>query len=155
MRLIFFTAFLVLAAQPMPAQEPPKGSLFSDEMVTQFQKLALKNIGHAKCDDTAFCMPATAEEESNPPLTIEETRQIMKHGFVSAQAKHCHLDWEGKNFLLMMRHWRETLRKSPRQMALVGLTHGILMGMTEKPLAKEPCTEALRRQVEKKLLFQP
>jgi hypothetical protein len=125
-----------------------------DEQVHKLLMLALDSLGRGRCEDSKPCAPATAEERTNPPLTIAEARLVIHRGVFSAAAEHCGLDWQGRNFLPMMAYWRQKMKKNERQMALIGILHGIMQGMG-KPDAKLACTADMRENVNRQLTFQP
>ena len=54
----------------------------------------------------------------------------------------------------MMAHWRSQ-KKSDRQLALIGLLHGIVQGELGAGLAKRPCSDHVKRQSETDLDFRP
>lgn len=123
-----------------------------DEQVHKLLMLALDNIGRSLCEGKARCAPATADERANPPITIAEARLVIQRGVLSAAAEHCGLDWQKRNFIPMMAYWRQT-KKNERQMALVGLLHGIMQGIG-KPDAKLTCTAEMRENLDRRLTFQ-
>ena len=80
----------------------------------------------------------------------------MNRGILSGAAKHCDMEWTRRNFLPMMAHWRHTVKKSPCQMAVIGLLHGITQGMTEpRTDAEKKCSDQLRQNLELGLTFKP
>jgi hypothetical protein len=126
----------------------------SDEQVHKLLMLALDSIGRGLCENNKPCAPATAQESANPPITMDEARIVIHRGAVSAVAEQCGLDWQGRNFSPMMRYWRPKMKKSERQMALIGMLHGIMQGMVTSQ-AKVECTAQVRQNVERQLTFQP
>jgi hypothetical protein len=124
-------------AQPAPS--------LTDEAVQQLLQLALKNMPRAMCGNLKPCAPVTAEEFENPPISIEHARAIMLTGTRTALASWCGLDWQRRSFLPMMRHYRHELRFSERQMALVGLLHGIQQGMLEGQFKAKGACDAVTR----------
>jgi hypothetical protein len=54
-------------------------------------------------------------------------------------AEHCGIHWQRRNFVPMMRHYREGLRMSKQQIALIGLLHGITMGTLEGQIRRRTC----------------
>jgi hypothetical protein len=133
-------------------QAPPKG--YEDAHVIRVLTLALDNIQRARCENNAHCAAATAEERKQPPLSIAEGRSIMQRGVLSGLAQHCGLDWRTRNFLPMMAHWRLGTKKSARQMALVGLVHGIMQGQIQNAAAKQgACSDQMRQSIDVQLTF--
>ena len=117
-------------------------------------RLALTNIDRARCAGTVFCAKTTPEELANPPITIAEARGVIRRGLVSATAEHCGLDWQGRNFVPMLAYWRAQ-NKTDRQLALMGLLHGIVQGQIREGLASKACTDPVRRNADAELTFRP
>ena len=141
---------LTVAAHAQPNRMP---SSLSDDQVRRVLVLALDNISRARCDNSP-CAPATAEEKANPPLTLAEARAIMQRGVLSAAAQYCGLDWGKQNFEPMMAHWRRDLKKNERQMALIGLVHGVMQGMTKFD-SQAACSAEMRDNIGRQLAFRP
>jgi hypothetical protein len=139
----------VALAVPRPAVAQSPGA--SVEPHRQLLSLALDTYSKARCGNQ-LCAPATAAERANPPITDEQARAIVTAGIISVLAEHCELDWEKRNFFPLMRHHRETLKMTERQMALVGLLHGVTMGAYEETVRKNTCTPEAKVATEKRLL---
>ncbi len=127
---------------------------FGDDLVQKILMLALDNMSRARCEDMKPCAPATAAEKANPPITVAEARMIVHRGTLSGTAERCGLDWRKRNFEPMMAYWRQKMKKNERQMALIGLMHGIMQGMVEGN-RKLSCTAEIREGLERQLTFQP
>ncbi|MCC6889312.1 MAG: hypothetical protein IT536_12325 [Hyphomicrobiales bacterium] len=125
-----------------------------DKQVRKLVNLALDHIGSGLCEQNKRCAPASAEERINPPITIAEARLVIHRGVLSGAAEHCGLDWQGRNFMPMMSHWRHKMKKNERQMALIGMLHGIMKGIG-RPDAKLACTAHMRETVDRQLAFRP
>lgn len=119
------------------------------EVYQQLLNTALDNLAKAQCG-AAPCSPATTEERANPPLTDEQVRNAVAAGTVSIFAEQCQLDWR-PHFESYMRHHRIGLKMNDRQLALVGLLHGITMGSLTKRVEQTPCTPEFKAGLEKKL----
>lgn len=116
--------------------------------------VALANIQHARCTGVAFCEPATAAELNAPPLTVEEGWMVLRRGTINGVAKACGLDWQGKSLAPMMAYWR-SLGKTDRQLALIGILHGMAQAQAEAKMAALPCDEGVRNTINAQLSFQP
>ena len=79
---------------------------------------------------------------------------IVHRGTLSGTAERCGLDWRKRNFEPMMAYWRQKMKKNERQMALIGLMHGIMQGMVAGN-RKLSCTAEMREGLERQLTFQP
>jgi hypothetical protein len=148
--LTLLTAALT-ACQSVLAQSvaPPAPK---QELHRAFLAVAIDNFDKAMCGQGQSCAPATAAERANPPLSDEQARSIVSAGVISVTADHCGLDWQRWNFVPLMRHHRETLKLNEREMALVGLLHGITMGQVGEIARKSPCTPELKAATEQRLI---
>jgi len=148
---LVLTHAIVAAALAVPRPVLAQAPAARVEPHQQFLLLALDNYAKARCGKE-LCAPATAAERANPPITDEQARAIVTAGTISIMAEHCQLDWERRNFIPLMRHHRETLKMTERQMALVGLLHGITMGALAETVRKSVCTPEAKVATEKRLL---
>lgn len=151
-----FLLVLVLAILPgiAQAQSGRPADPISDEEVRRALSLGVENFQRLKCDGNRFCPPATPEERASPPLSLAEARAIMQRGVLSGLAEHCGLDWQRRNFAPMMDYWRASMKKSERQMALVGFLHGVMQQALHSSLAaRGTCGDRLRTLIESSLTF--
>ena len=65
----------------------------NDEIVRKVLTVALDNIGRGRCANDKPCVPATAEEKANPPITMAEARIVFHRASLSGAAEVCGLDW--------------------------------------------------------------
>ena len=137
----------------MQARSASAAAASGDEQVHKLLMIALDRIGRALCEGKNRCAPTTAEESANPPITIAEARLVIHRGALSGAAERCALDWQGRNFQPMMTYWRRTLKKNERQMALIGILHGLVQGIGASN-AKLACTDEMRKNVDRQLTFQ-
>ncbi len=150
MRVVLIAATVLTLVTAAAAQEP----LLADEQVARVRMLALDNIARVPCGGNAPCTPASAEEKAAPPLTLAETRRVMARGMISEAAEQCGLDWRTANFLPMMTYWRHVIKKDERQLALIGLIHGIAQGLARSDTSVI-CTAQMRASVARRLPFEP
>jgi hypothetical protein len=129
------------------------GQSAKPDLHTHLLGLAMNHIEKAQCG-SAKCTPATEQERTAPPLSNDQARAIVQAATISTMAEHCGLDWQRRNFAPLMRHHRDSLRMGERQMALVGLLHGLTMSMTEAQVKAQPCTSDLRATVDQRLIAQ-
>ena len=144
-------ALLLAVANPVLAQTTTPASP-KQELHHAFLSLALDNLDKAMCAQGQACTPATPSERANPPLTDEQARIIVSTAVISVTAEHCGLDWQRRNFVPLMKNHRETLRLDDRQMALVGLLHGITMGQVGDVVRRAPCTPEQKKAIEQRLI---
>ena len=144
---------LALAATAVHAQGDRPLSL-DDDFVRRILAQALDNITRLRCENAQPCAPATAAEKANPPITVAEARAIMSRGILSGAAERCGLDWQRRNFVPMMAYWRNDMKKTERQMALVALLHGVMQGIVNAG-SEKACPESMRQNLEQGLSFRP
>jgi hypothetical protein len=156
LRALLITIAFLISGSHVHAEGTPGAPSPDDAAVRKVLMLALDNIHRGRCEGSQPCTPATAEEKANPPITIDEARLVIRRGVLSAAAEHCGLDWQRKNFEPMMTYWRHTMKKNERQMALIGLTHGIMQGLSKQTVAQRgPCTDQDRGNLDSSLSFRP
>lgn len=126
------------------------GTAGNDEGVRRQIDLALATIQFARCGPEKRCGPASPEEIADPPLTIAEAASVLNRGVVSAFARACAMDWIGESYQPMIGYWRKHA-KSDRQIALIGILHGMALGQTEAEINGQACTDTLRRTVRAQL----
>jgi hypothetical protein len=145
-----FALLILLCGLAMASAQAPR-----DDTTRRVLLLALDNIQRAQCG-TQACAPATAQEKANPPLTVAEANAVIQRAVLSGAAERCGLDWQRQNFVPMMAYWRQTRRKSERQMALVGLIHGYMQGQAQQMFSQRgPCTDQERQDLAARLPFRP
>lgn len=149
MRLL--VAAVVVAIVAPGGAKAEQSTANADASWQRFMNLALDNLPRAFCGNEK-CAPATAEERRNPPLSQAQAKLIVSAAANSSMAEHCGLDWQRRNFLPLMQLHRQRFKMSERQMALVGLLHGITMGVVGGTVKGKPCAPETKAAVEGKLL---
>ncbi|MCW5680618.1 MAG: hypothetical protein KF794_04045 [Xanthobacteraceae bacterium] len=155
MRALLSALIFAAAVTPVVAQQkaPPPSK---EGVVMQVLQTALSNIQKAQCGATTQCAPATEAEKKNPPLSLTETSWFISNGAVNGLAAYCGLDWKKRNFDPLTEHLRKTVKKSDRQIALIGLINSIVVAQVQKEWTdKGPCDEKTRKGVDAKLDFKP
>ena len=150
MRIIF--AFLLVAAFTASASAQVQKAKSREELMQQALQAALNNIHTIRCGSDR-CLPATAEERKNPPLSLTETSQVFGRGLFSGGADICRLDWGKRNYEPMMAFWRKQ-KKTERQLALISIIHQIAMQQIQKQVGSS-CPAEMKKDVESKLDFKP
>jgi hypothetical protein len=123
-----------------------------DEAVRNLIRLALSSIQLSRCEADRPCAAASDEELKNPPITVHEARAVVTRGTISGFAELCNFDWRKENFFPMMAYWRRTQKKTERQMALIGIIHGLAQSVAKD---RKTCTDQMKRLVEARIAFQP
>ena len=97
-RTVFFLCFAALGlsfAQPALADalDDKLKPLISEQYAKEFMEKSLKGIHYLNCDGVP-CRPTDEFELFNPPLSNDDTRQILVYGIKGALAWWCGLDEE-------------------------------------------------------------
>ncbi|MDA0782510.1 MAG: hypothetical protein O2970_10355 [Proteobacteria bacterium] len=103
-----------------------------DKLISDLMQVAREQITSAKLLDGSFVPAETEEEKKTPIIKIEDARRIVGVGQQSAIAAWCNVEWYKSSFTNLMQHERSKEIWSDKQLAYIGLLHGITMGMTEK-----------------------
>ncbi|HTK84189.1 MAG TPA: hypothetical protein VL625_03800 [Patescibacteria group bacterium] len=96
-----------------------------DQAVITNMKFARDHITGAHLLDGSNVRPETAEELKNPVIPIEEGKRVVNRGILTALAKYCGLDGQNDSYLPFMSHERQSKLWSDKQLAYIGLLHGI------------------------------
>ena len=150
MRGFLFSLLALALLIPSAHAYSEEERLVGDEVARQMLMVALARIDQALCRREP-CAPATAAEKANPPISIPEARFVIIRGFMGAFAQQCGLNWRDQSFLPMMQYWHQTMKKNERQMALIGLLHGIAMGVVERRIE---CSAEERRNLDRDLTLE-
>lgn len=132
------------------------GKLISDDEVKSALNFALSSIhkiDRAKCGE---CGPATAEERSNPPISLADGRTAMALGIVTAFAQPCgmakRLEPQKNAFIGMP-------GRSRRQVVLLGIMSGVRQKQEQDTIFNfgggRPCSDKMRAQLEESLARKP
>src|SRR5687767_4482693 len=125
---------LLATAAIQHAQAQGASQLLTDDKVREALQTALKNIDRARCDGLQPCAPATPAELRSPPISLDHARAAMRAGLASGGMEWCRLDWQQRSFRPMMDHYRKAIGLNERQMALMGLLHGMHQGMMTRTM---------------------
>ena len=139
---------ILAAATVQQAEAQGASPLLTDEKVREALQIALKNIDRARCEGLQSCAPATPGELRAPPISLEQARAAMRAGLASGGMEWCRLDWQQRSFRPMMDHHRTTLGLNERQMALMGLLHGMHQGMVARTMGNRECTPEMRAKLQ-------
>ncbi len=132
------------AAQTAKAAKPTE-----DEMVLKIAEFARTRITMAKLPDGSFVPPETAAEKAKPILPLPVLKQVVNTGIYSEMRNACGLDWK-TGFLGMMDKERSKKTWSQKQLAYMGLLHGVSMGMSSEALKQRGgCTPQMKAALAK------
>ena len=92
--------------------------------------------------------PITPEERRNGVIPFESVRLIVHLAADTALAQFCGLDWRNISFRPIMLRERTRGKWSDRQLAYIGLLHGVVQGQSHGVLqAEETCTGEMKSAV--------
>lgn len=148
---IIFVFALLFYSLPAHAAEP---DFLKDDsrVVEKIMKIARKNITRAKMLDGSFVAEETEEELKAPIISLVEGKRVVNRGMLSAMAQYCGFDWENRSFLPFMEGERAGGKWTDKQLAYIGLVHGIAQGSFRKRLEKDGACTAEKKQAAEGLL---
>src|SRR5215212_8498463 len=76
------------------------------------------------------------------PEVDSEMKLAFARGEISGKAQACRLDWQRRNFIPMMRYFRQTIRVDENKAALLAALHGAAQGES----ANTECSDETRRK---------
>ena len=112
-------------------------------------KIAREHLTQAHLSDGSNVPAETKEELKTPIIPFADARRVVNRGMITAQAEHCGLDWANQSYIPFMNHERAKKIWSDKQMAYIGLVHGITQGTFFKLFSqKEPCDAVKKRKTQ-------
>jgi hypothetical protein len=106
-------------------------------VVMSIKRLTDDNLdkGHDKAGHSLA--PITAEERAKGVIPPDAMKRAIDHGSFTAYDEWCgNTDWEEKTYLPFMKQERDNGKWTDRQLAYIGMMHGISMGFVGKELRK-------------------
>jgi hypothetical protein len=108
--------------------------------------IALANFwGHARTADGKPIEPASEAERRTVPISDAIANQVIDVGEISALAEWCGADWQAH--YLSLTAAARAARLTEKQVAFIGVLHGLIMGGLGSTLRARPCEAAEREQV--------
>ena len=121
-----------------------------NEMYDSVIKLAMNNFwGQARVSDGSYVQPDSEKERMTLPITEENAARVIVAGEISSLANWCGLDWKQNYFKVTKAARHNGL--SDKQVAFVGLLHGVTMGMVETAVEGKKCTPDIQEAIEGRL----
>jgi hypothetical protein len=126
-------------ATPLAAQEvgPPPA------LVDLLSVEARRNLAKARLADGSQVPPETPEELAQPLVPRSLEIQTIERALLSAGMETCGLNSTELSYLPYMAKIRASERYSDKQIAYVGLLHGMSLGYLGSALDPAMCTEGL------------
>ena len=113
-----------------------------ETLVKQLSSAARAQLPSAKLPDGSGVRAETREELSRAIVPAALDSQTVARGILSGQMQHCGTDWAGVSFTPYMSKLRASRRYSAKQLAYVGLLHGVAQGVMSGALRErgQACT---------------
>ena len=119
----------------------------SDSEAKMFMELARQNITQAKLHDGSFVPAETEEEKKTPIIPVLDGQRVIQVGFRSGVAAWCKVD--NKDYYLgFMQQERGHSRWTDKQIAYIGLLHGVAKGSVLRATETTACPDTQLRQIE-------
>ncbi len=130
---------LLCAASPAVAQEvgPPP------QLVDDLTAVARDNLSQARLSDGSNVPAETPEERAQPIVPRSLELQTIERALLSAAMDACELDSVSLSYLPYMQKLRASQRYSDKQIAYVGLLHGVSSGYMSGQIEDLACSEEM------------
>ena len=113
-------------------------------------ELAMNNFwGRAKLRNGTVVQPDSELERITLPITHKDAQKVIRAGEISSIADWCGLDWQ-KNYYRVIKSARKS-GLSDKQVAFVGLLHGVTMGIVDSALKGKECSPKIKENTVNKL----
>lgn len=147
---MFATASAVVAAAALAliAPDPVTGSAPADfikDLTSRAVELARAIAPKARLSDGSQLPTATPEDRRRFAIPAELEAQTVRRGMLTGQLLYCDGDGINRSFLPYMGKLRASGRYSERQIAFVGVLHGVSQQMIMDSMASakaQVCSEA-------------
>ena len=140
-------SLLILAA--LITRAPAQMGMIPDAEIRRMIAVGTGQVDGTLCGGK-YCAPAAAKVKARPLLTVSEGRAVIMLGRAAGIAEVCGIDWRDRCFTPMMQYWRQT-KKSERQLALIGVLHG----MGKRTVRTKTCSAQTKERWEKTIDFTP
>lgn len=150
-RLSAATLSLVLGLSSLPAFAQSRPDFIGDNpgFVAAAMQLARDNLGVARLPDGSAVPPETPAERAEPLVPPETGKLTLNAGMLSGYAQFCGLDWRRRSFLPFVEAQRAAAGRTEKQVAYLGILHGIAQGMMLDNLSRHgQCTPEMRQKAE-------
>lgn len=151
MRLLFI--LLIIWFVPCISYADDKPGTYSPlslnkDLVEHITQVARKNLPKAKLSNNSFVGEETPEERKTELLPFEFRQVVVDRGIFSATAEWCGYEWKDSSFSAFMQKQRSSGKWTDKQLAYIGLIHGVTMGTMESQFEKAgKCTEQYKKSI--------
>lgn len=130
-RALLFAALVAATVVGGPARAESGRFLegLDTEMVRALMLLTRENLGQARMPDGS-AVEAPAPGDTAPVIPESEGMLVVDAGVASGIAEWCGVEWSTGNFLPLMTWQRQRGLWDDRQIAYIGMLHGIALGLT-------------------------
>ena len=120
----------------------------SNEMAAEIMGIAREHITQAKLQDGSFVPAETEEEMKHLIIPIEDAKRVIHFGSKSGLAEWCGIEYRPA-YLQFMQDERRLGKWNDKQIAYIGLLHGISVSVFSHSLQKTQglCSEAQKRHM--------
>lgn len=132
-RLLLAAASAALLATATSAQALPPPT---PEQVAELAAIARQNIGMARLSDGSLVPAETPEELARPIIPESLVRQSIARGYLTGEMEACGMEWQDGSFLPYMSAIRASRRYSGKQLAYIGMLHGLGQGTAASAVAE-------------------
>ena len=120
------------------------------DVVVVIMDLARDNLSKARLADGSNVPPETPVEKAVPLIPVEDGARVVDAAIGSAYGKWCGVDWQETMYRPFMSAERARGAWSPKQMAYIGLLHGITMGSLASTYESQgACPAEAREELER------
>ncbi len=95
--------------------------------------------------DGSYVQPSSEKERKTVPIAKENAAQVIYIGEISSLADWCGLDWQ-QNFFRVTKAARNN-GLSGKQVAFIGLLHGVAMGVVDSAVKGKECTPEIKDNI--------
>ncbi len=149
-QLLFLTVIVFLAVNHHVAkadsQTMSRG--FNAKILEMFVGIANGRITHSRYSDGSYLGPLTTEEGLEGVIPFAAANRIAALAFDTTRAQWCSLDWGELSFIPVMKAERARKEWTDRQIAYIGLFHGVVQGTMHRQLGNQlECSEETKAYV--------
>lgn len=156
-RLLFSALCIACITFPANAADIKPFTKFAEmpEFVNGMIQSANDNFASAKLEDGSAPSPLTPQEQSQGVIPVSDAKRVIDRGAVSAYAEWCGYNGESQSYMPFMAAERESGKWTDRQLAYMGVLHGLTWGALENNMESVPggCKEKDKQGVENYLRY--
>ena len=149
--MAFGVAALLCAVLPAAAQEvgPPP------QLVDELTSRARDNLAQARLSDGSNVPAETPEQRAAAIVPRSLEVQTIDRALLSAALEACELDSSTLSYLPYMQRVRASGRYSERQIAYIGLLHGISFGYLSTQIGDLVCSQEMMADMQRAAASDP